>query len=278
MSIGVPGLPIGLNRGAVDSDALAWAAAVVSNGGTVSAATLTAVSNFCKAAKGAGYWNKLNRINLICGNQLAAALVPLKVGGGSATDTNVNFVGGDYTEATGLTGNGTTKYLNTGLNPSIALTANDTHLAVYSRSSAEIASGATMGCFTAAAAIFSLYAPLGSDGKLYSSQYNGSAPGRVVSAAAISTPFGFCVGSRSASNAHAAYRNAVSLASEASTGGALPNNANFLVFAVHDGASPTAFSSMTISAYSIGSGLSAADVTAYNTHMQAFQTALGRNV
>lgn len=261
-----------------DVDALDWAARVVANGGTVSAATLQAQSNLVRGLKADGIWPKINRLNTFCGDQLAAAMVPLKVGGGSATETNVNFVGGDYTEATGLTGNGTTKYINTGLNPSVSITSNDSHIAVYNRASAEAAGGATMGCATGGfAASFTLYAPLGSDGLLYSNQYN-VGTGRVVSGAVIGTPYGFCVGSRTAANSHTIYRNGSSVNTNATSGGALPVNANFLVFALHDGASAVAFSTAVVAAYSVGSGLTGADVTAYNTHLEAFQDALGRGV
>src|SRR6478736_153668 len=134
-SSGIPG---------VDGDAVAWAIAVLAAGGTYSVSTLAAVSNFCVSAKAASLWTKLNRVNLFCGDQLAAALVPLKVGGGSATDTNVNFVGGDYTEATGLTGNGTTKYLRTG-HVLTSLPAQSTSLGVYCRTQVFGATAVFMG-------------------------------------------------------------------------------------------------------------------------------------
>jgi hypothetical protein len=263
------------SQGGTDADAAAWAAAVTAAGGTYSAAGLAASSAFVVSAKAAGYWTKLNRINLFAGGggtaaqNLTGTLVPLKVGGGSATETNVNFVAGDYTEATGLTGNGSTKYLNTGLIANTSLTLNDTHLAVYNRSSTAAAGGLTMGVNSE----FSLQAPF-SDGNAYSDQYN-TVAGRV--SGALAAPYGFVVGSRTAAASHTIYRNAVSVATNATSGGTLSLLATF-VFACNSGGSPALFISQPLAGYSIGSGLSGADVTAYNTHMQAFQTALGRNV
>jgi hypothetical protein len=126
----------------IDADAKDWGARVVANGGTYSPATLKAVSNFAKQAKAAGLWTKLTRVNLFAGDQLAAALVPLKVGGGNATDTNVNFVSGDYTEATGLKGNGTSKSLDTGITFAIASLATMS-LSAYAVSM-ETSGGSTM--------------------------------------------------------------------------------------------------------------------------------------
>lgn len=267
MYLGLPCLSlVGCSPGvSVDSDAAAWASAVTANGGTVSSGTMSAVSTFCKSAKASGYWTKLNRINLFAGNQLAAALVPLKVGGGGNTDTNVNFVSGDYSEATGLTSNGTTKYLRTGLIPSASLSLNDTHLATYSRANTNLHQGVTL--------IFDL---LMQAATMFSDQYNGSTgSGRVQGAVAAASGFG--VGSRMAATAHAVYLNGSSIATSATSGGSLPT-AECYVFALNNAGSPSNPTTGPCGAYSIGSGLSAADVAAYNTHMQAFQTALGRNV
>lgn len=254
-----------------DADAQTYFTAVTTNGGTMSAATKAAVNAFVLSAKANGYWTKLTRINLFCGDQLAAALVPLKVGGGSATDTNVNFVGGDYSEVTGLTGNGTTKYLNTGLLAN-ALTANDTHIAAYNRSST---GGHTMGVISPS--FFHLYAPLAADGKVYSDQYSDTT-GRLVTTLAIGTPFGFLVGSRTASNSHVIYRNGASVDSNATVSGSLPAVAIF-VFATNNGiGSPAALSADAIGAYSVGAGLTAGNAASFNTDLQTFQTALGRAV
>jgi hypothetical protein len=257
-----------------DSDALAWASAVTVAGGTYSTPTLAAVSAFCVSAKASGYWTKINRINLFCGDQLAACLVPLKVGGGSATETNTNFVAGDYSEATGLTGNGVNKYLRTGLTPNGTLTLNNTHLAVYNRApnatGGQIAIGADDGT-----SFFQTYAPL-STGSFFSDQYNSSgAAGRV--SGAVVAPYRLLVASRTASNSHVIYKDGSSVATSTSSGGGLPN-VQFYVFAANSTGVANQFTAMPFGAYSIGSGLSAADVTAYSAHMQTFQTALSRQV
>lgn len=264
--------PFDRGFGGGDPDAMAWAAAVIANGGTYSASTLAAVNTFVLSAKASGYWSKLNRINLFCGDQLAACLVPLKAGGGSATETNVNFVSGDYSEATGLTGNGSTKYLRTGLVPSVSLTLNDTHLAVYNRAAGAAGGGIHIGTRNGAT-LLELSAPF-TDGVAYSSHYNNTT-GAV--SGAVAANYGLIVGSRESAASHAVYKNGSSVASNATSGGALLAT-EIYVFASDNIGAGAGFVSHSMGAYSVGAGLTAADVTAYATHMEAFQDALGRGV
>ena len=128
-------------------EALAWRTAVQNNGGTVRATTLRAVSNFCTAIGAAGIRSKFLRLNLVCGNNLAAARVPLYRGAsatgtqyGSAVDTNVGpFTSADYSESTGITCDGTTKAFDTTLTLGTLKTAgldyNNVHASVYTRGS-----------------------------------------------------------------------------------------------------------------------------------------------
>jgi hypothetical protein len=112
-------------RSTIHPEAAAWATRVVANGGSVSGTTLNAVSKFCASIASAGIRSKFYRLNLFCGTGLSACLVPLyrgpSLGGaqyGGTTDTNFNFVSGDYSETAGLTTtSGGWKYLNTGLSP-----------------------------------------------------------------------------------------------------------------------------------------------------------------
>lgn len=107
---------------ASNADAQSWINRVYANGGTVSTSTANAVNTFCNSIDSAGIRSRFYRLNLFCGTGLASALVPLyrgqSLGGtqfGNATDTNNNFVAADYTETSGLIGNGSSKTLDTGL-------------------------------------------------------------------------------------------------------------------------------------------------------------------
>lgn len=107
-----------------NADAQSWINRVYANGGTVSTSTANAVNTFCNAIDSAGLRDRFFRLNLFCGTGLSSALVPLyrgqSLGGtqfGGTTDTNSNFVAGDYSETSGLKGNGSNKHLLTGLLP-----------------------------------------------------------------------------------------------------------------------------------------------------------------
>lgn len=111
--------------GGAHPDAASWRTRVVANGGSVSSSTFRAVEVFCRSIESAGIRDRFYRLNLFAGSNLSAALVPLyrgpSLGGtqfGNVTDTNTNFVSGDYVEtgaSGGLQGNGSTKHLATGL-------------------------------------------------------------------------------------------------------------------------------------------------------------------
>lgn len=126
--------------GATHPEALDWATRVTANGGTVSSTTLAAVSTFCASIQAAGIRDRFYRLNLFCGNQLAAALVPLyraesstASARGNTTDTNNGpFVAADFNNtgsSSGLAGNGTSKFLNTGINAN-SVTASNCHMGV----------------------------------------------------------------------------------------------------------------------------------------------------
>lgn len=127
-------------------EALAWQSAVVANGGTVGN-SLKPVSDFCTAIDAAGIRSSFLRLNLVCGGNLAAARTPLYRGAsatgtqyGAAIDTNVGpYASGDYTQSTGLTGDGASKYLDTTLTigtlGTFGADYGNVHASVYNRTS-----------------------------------------------------------------------------------------------------------------------------------------------
>lgn len=247
-----------------DADALAWRARVNAAGGSVSQATYRAVVKFSRSCKAAGIWGKLNRVNLFCGDQLAAALVPLKVGAGSATDTNTNFVAGDYSETTGLVGDGTSKWLATGVAENVL--GLDVSLGAYIRTVPSQA----------------LAVPIGSNATALTrttTPYIGARLGNasietVISGAVVP---GFYVGSRLSSTDLAIYKNGAFGTSKSDftangTGSGIIN-----VFCRGSGLNDR-FESGTLAGYSIGTGLTASEISAYNAIMETFQDALNRGV
>src|SRR5687768_7004111 len=88
-----------------DSDVLAYAANIAAAGSTISPTHLAAVNTFVAGCKADNTWSKLKDVGTFTGTNLTAALVKLKSLSGTSY-TNVGFADGDYTETTGLKGNG----------------------------------------------------------------------------------------------------------------------------------------------------------------------------
>jgi len=158
--------------GGFHPEASDWRSRVIANGGTVSGSTLTAVSNFCRSIDAAGLRSLLWRVGPMAGDNLSAALVPLYRSNvalgvqGNATDTNTNFVSGDYAPSSGLLGNGSNKALSTGLSASFR---NGRHIGFVAHSLATVAfryyMGARNGGTTANGGLFAIY-PATSNGTL----------------------------------------------------------------------------------------------------------------
>jgi len=273
-------------RQTLHPDAAAWAARVVSNGGSVTGTTLSAVSKFCASIASAGLRDRFYRLNLFAGTGLNACLVPLyrgpSLGGtqyGNTTDTNVGpFVSGDYSESNGLDGDGNAKYLNTGMSHDNMGVPQTVHLAAFKGSgtwnisrefmgSRDADDFYTMQCRYPASAIPSMSVLIG---------------GAVstINETPISTSASFLIGTRNSASELYLWQNGTKIAtgtSNATTSGANPNP--YMVFTRN--VSGTAAGNPwehAMRAYSIGLGLNDAQAVAYNVAMQTFQTALGRNV
>lgn len=121
-------------RNTYDGDALAYINAVeIADGQTLEGVVKDAINVFVKGCKTDGIWSAIRSSCILAGARtLSGALVPLA---GNAP-TNFNFVSGDYSRKTGLLGNGSTKYLNTGYLSSTFFNNNDHHLSVYISSAA----------------------------------------------------------------------------------------------------------------------------------------------
>ncbi len=276
-------------RQTLHPEAASWQARVVANGGSVGGSTLSAVDKFCKAIASAGLRDRFFRLNLFCGTGLNACLVPLyrgqSLGGtqfGNTVDTNVGpFVSGDYAETGaggGLTGNGTSKYLNTGLNVDQLPGAANCHLSSYITGTQDITSARTLVgvLFNGVADRYRLFLQLsGSTAPNYGIQAELGKANSALANNRTNTNGGLILASRTSTTLLTLYDDAVSIgtseASTAETTGASP----FFVFARNG---PVEYYNGRMAAYSIGAGMTAEQVTSYYSAMQAFQTALTRNV
>lgn len=268
---------IALQRSTIDDPVVGdWYNRVFNNGGTVKAATAQAVNTFVKAAKANGYWSKIERINLYAGDQLAACLTPLKIGSGTATDVPAAFVEADYAENVGLKGNTTSKWLNTGV-PGNFTTQDNRHLSVYERSRPSAVAKRDIGLESASSTDPWMLNAATLDSIRYIS-------GATLVACDVAGLTGVAAGhvlgqnNLSVTNIQI-YRNGVKISdlNTASAQSVVQTHA-IGVHASNRGTGRIGYTDGILAGYSIGLTLTQAEITAYNTDMQAFQTALGRNV
>ena len=123
---------------ALDTDAAAYIAAVeAADGQALEAGVRTAINAFVVGCKADGIWNAIKASCIMAGARtLNGALVPL-VG---TAPTNFNFVSSDYNRKTGLVGDGSTKYLNSG-RLSDADPQDNCHLAVFATTAGNSVTG-----------------------------------------------------------------------------------------------------------------------------------------
>ena len=271
--------------GGVHPDAGSWRSRAAANGGIVSGTTLKAVDTFCRAIDTAGLRDRFLRLSLMCGSNLAACLTPLyrgqSVSGtqfGTTTDTNYNFVAGDYEEtgsSGGLLGNGSNKSLQTGLFLGDIATPYDAHAGVYWTGTDPVTTSRWLGCFA--------------DGVFMCETSGNSVGGRasenVFMSGTISATGtaqrGHHITTRTADNDARHFRNGSSIVQRTtSISATFTSTTSLSVFgAATDSVggvnSPV---SRRILAYSFGKGFSVAQAASFYTAMQAFQTALTRNV
>lgn len=252
-------------------DVYRWAfSRVPAQSGTVSAASITKNNALVTALFQFGLRSKITRLQTYAGS-FAALGAPLIKDFGAGNDGINGFVSGDYSETTGLTG-GTSKYIGTGFNPSSIPNTNSWHMGAYVRTGSD-ASTHLMGVQTGVGDTALLVSFAGTS---YWDSWN-SSTGRCSTADSAGT--GLYIGTRTTSSASNLYKNGTSIASTAGAVGT-PPNADLVVHAFNDsGASGIiSFTARTVALYTMGSGLSATDVANYYKAVQAYQTAMGRQV
>jgi hypothetical protein len=111
-----------------DADAQTYITAVeLEDQQALETAVKTAINDFVVGCKSDGIWTAIKASCILAGARtLTGALVPLK----GTAPTNFNFVTGNYNRATGLVGDGSTKYLDSNRNND-ADPQNSKHIAAY---------------------------------------------------------------------------------------------------------------------------------------------------
>jgi hypothetical protein len=247
---------------------------VIGSGGSVSASTAQAVSDFCTAIDAAGIRDRFYRLNLFCGSNLTAALVPLYRGPslagtqyGNTTDTNNNFVSGDYVETGtggGLTRASGSKTLTTGLTPANAPQFATGHIAtsVVNGSFVTVGSAVDYGSIGSVRAQHVVNGT-GANSQLFRT-FDDSA--QATGAAGANGVYSRWVVSRTSSTSAVVYRNAATYITRTTTANQPSSTGQLTIFGGAFG----------LHYYSLGDGMTDSQVSAFDSALAAFLTALGR--
>lgn len=246
-----------------DADAVAFFTRVTTAGGTLSTTEKQAVNQLVLDLKANSLWTPMKAIYPMVGASAAACAQNLV--SSSFTGT---FNGGVTFASTGVTGNGSTGYMNTSLNVNSILSLNSTHLSYYSRTNIPGGSVAVEMGVTGTTSTYLLYNYFG----IGYSAINGGQSGR-PSAASPTT--GLLIGSRMSNSEEKYYTNNISQTfTNSSTG---KENKNIFLMAFNN-VGPQSYSTKECAFASIGDGLTDTEASNFYTAVQAFQTTLSRNV
>lgn len=249
------------NRLGYDADAAAFfTAASITDAGQK-----TAVNQFVLALKGYSIWALFSRLYPFVGGDATKHAVCLK------SLTSGSFVGTVTQDANGITGDGATGYFDTGFSLT-SQTTTDNHLSVYSRTTAASAA-VEIGALDAASATRNDLWAGDASSRLVARNFNDGAY-----LLATTANGGHYLSTRTGT-AHKGYRNGSQVASNTNTADT-PNVAvrNFYVLALNVSNAPLSLSPKNLALASIGTGLDATQAGNFYTAVQAYQTALGRQL
>jgi hypothetical protein len=256
----------------LDAATTAWAAQVVTNGGTVSAGRKTTVNNLITGLKSDGVWTKLDRLFILAAENTQSALTDLKGLALAVVHSTPTFtIDRGYTGTDGSTA----VYIDTGFNPSTAggnYTQNSAHLSVWSNSN--ITPSSAGGILTGGDGSGGLPAS-----NIYAQYSDGNAYFRINDAAnsagtANANSTGHYIASRTGASLSAGYKNGSLFATLNQTSGALAN-ISVVILATQNPSGVGQGCPHQITMQSIGGGLSATDASNFYNRLRTYMTAVG---
>lgn len=249
---------------------------VIASGGSLSSTSYLASVRFINHSRQWGVRPLLRRINLYIGNNTNACTTPFiwDWTGAEINDDLIAFVAGDYTEATGLTGNGSTKYLRVSKSGGLALSAvangTNIHLSTYVRTGSNEASDCSGVSDAGTGTTYAL--AVSNAGNTY--VFMGSSTQNAVNTNAI----GFFLSTRSATTNATTYQNTTNIVTDTTANTVTMPPEAYVMHAINVGGAVVAHTSRALSFYGLGLSIPPAFVKPYNDAVQGVQRALGRNV
>lgn len=246
------------------------AQAFITASGISSTTEKNAINQLVISLKGYSIWTKMKAIYPMVGSSAGTCKWNLKDPRDLDAAFRLVFTASPTFSSTGVDWNGTTQYADTKLIPSANLTLNSTHLSYYT--SENVQTGTDIGEYDQVGDALNLQLLIRyTDNNCYTDAY-AATNGRITFNHTNSA--GFWISSRTASNAMALYKAGSSVATIATSGGAL--NTTLSINIGRSNSTSPLFSTRQCGFASIGDGLSSIEAANFNTAVQAFLTALSR--
>lgn len=257
------------SNGALDAATTAWAAAVVTAGGTVSGARKTLVDNLIVGLKADGVWSLLDRLWLFAAENTQSALVDLVVlDGASATNSPT------FTTDRGYACNGSTSYINTTYNVTtdkVNYSANSAHIGIWDNTSRGVDGTIAFGFYDGGSNLTDFYPYYwgGTNGPLV--RFNFVAGVNIAS----SSSQGFVLNQQISSTTEEMYYNGSSLGTGGSSAAIVAGNLPFFVGGRNDNGTMAGGTTDQISMVSFGGKLTSTQAANYYTRLRTYMTAVG---
>lgn len=252
-----------------DTDASAFFSRVTTAGGSLSTTEQQAVNSLVLDMKSYSIWTKMKAIYPMVGASAAACSQNLKSSSftGTFTATGWTFA------SSGVTPNGTSAYMDTGLNPNTQLSSNNGHLSFYSRTNNSTGEyPIEMGCENTSTNGVNLSVRMPLD------NYKGRIGGNTYLNYSNTNSSGFYVISRTSSTNLIGHKNGLNQQTLTTTNTYSASNFNIFIGAQNRANVAELFTTRQCAFASIGDGLTDTEAGNFYTAVQAFQTTLTRNV
>jgi len=241
--------------------------------GITSTSEQIAINNLVIGMKSFGLWNLMKAVYPFAGSTASSHKWNLKDPRDLNAAYRLTFFGGWTHASTGATPNGTNGYAETHLNPSTHLSTNSTHLSIYlTTNNAPIVPAADpieIGSYESPTQALLLQQGL-------ATTINTRNLGAVVSGAQTNR-LGLGITSKTSATVTTVYKNGVSVAS-GNSAGSLPTFSIWIGNGNLNPTYPNGWTNNTFVFASIGSSLTSTNASNLYTLVQAYQTALSRQV
>jgi hypothetical protein len=236
---------------------------------------INAINTLVEGMKTDGIWTKMKAIYPFVGGTASTHKFNLKDPRDLDAAFRLVFNGGWTHSSTGATPNGTNGYADTFLNPNGLLDVNSVAISYYSRTQSTSFNGGAMGTGVSSISDVTYLAPYYNavSSKFFAS---GLYPTNIASSTNTTTT-GLIIGSKTAINSRKLYLNSTLLNTNSISYSFAYANNSFYLGALNYG-SPQFYSGFQCAFSSIGNGLTDTEASNLYTRVQAYQTALSRNV